>query len=63
MKKQAKLGGDFLKNRAQETAPANQVPAAEAPEIDPQKMPGKADLEAEKAKMKELANKYAASLK
>lgn len=63
MKKQAKLGGDFLKNRAQETAPANKVPAAEAPEIDPQKMPGKADLEAEKAKMKELANKYAASLK
>ena len=63
MKKQAKLGGDFLKNRAQETAPANKVSAAEAPEIDPLKMPDKVDLEAEKAQMQELANKYAASLK
>ena len=57
MKKQAKLGGDFLANRAQETAPANFV-AAEPPKTDDPAIIAKEQKEAEKAEIAKVAKLY-----
>lgn len=57
MKKQAKLGNDFLTNRAQETAPANHV-AAEPPKTDDPAAIAKEQKEAEKAEIANVAKLY-----
>ena len=57
MKKQAKLGNDFLTNRAQETAPANQV-TAEPPKTDDPAIIAKEQKEAEKAELANIAKLY-----
>ena len=65
MKKQAALGGEFLKNRAKETEQANKVAAATAKEVDPLDLEklDKADPEAEKAEIAKLANIYKQTIK
>lgn len=57
MKKQAAMGADFLKNRAEERKPADKVTAAAQEVQDPQDL-AKATKEQEKAAIENTANLY-----
>ena len=62
MRKQAALGKDFLKNRAKEVTAAAAVPAAAAPEENPEAL-AKAQKEAEEKTIKNAAEIFKNSLK